>query len=149
LEIDTAIFPMRLTSETVATLLRYSRANNVKRFDRTPFRLISVRAGSMRGVRRLGGDTALIVAAVERDEKLIVPADGEVEVAPNDLVYLYGDEKAIRALCNELEHDVPATIRRCVIFGAGELGVSVARRLLDEGIEVKLLEKDTSLWIAT
>jgi trk system potassium uptake protein TrkA len=78
---------------------------------------------------------------IERQKRFFVP-ESPVRVEPDDLLYLFGDETAIRQLCGRYEREVPGRIERCVIFGAGDLGVAIARRLLDNGIEVKLIDKD-------
>ncbi len=140
LSIDDAVFPLQLTSETVATLLEYPRANNVKSFQLTPFKLISVKAVSMARPRLLHSEAFRLIG-IERGKTFTVPS-GPTEVEPGDLVYLFGDESAIRKICPDLDTQAPLQIERCVVFGAGDLGISIGRRLLDEGKEVKLLDKD-------
>jgi len=65
-----------------------------------------------------------------------------VELKREDLVYLFGFEEHIKRLCAHLEVDVPDRIERCVIFGGGDLGISIARKLLEHGKEVKIVEED-------
>ncbi|WP_456452719.1 NAD-binding protein [Hydrogenimonas sp.] len=140
LGIDEAIFPMQLSSDTVETLLEYPRANNVKSFKYLGMKLISLRASSISEPVELA-EEGFAVVGIERDKRFFVP-EPPVTVAPGDLLYLFGDEARIRELCGRYETDVPGRIERCVIFGAGDLGVAIARRLLDSGIEVKLIDKD-------
>ncbi|WP_457597445.1 NAD-binding protein [Hydrogenimonas sp.] len=140
LGIDEAIFPMQLTSDTVETLLAYPRANNVKTFRYTAMKLISLRATGLAEPKRLE-ERGFFVVGIEREKRLLLRTEEE-PIRPGDLVYLFGEEEAIRGLCEELETSVPSHIERAVVFGAGDLGVAIARRLLDNGIEVKLLDKD-------
>ena len=63
----------------------------------------------------------------------------------NDLVYFFGEAKMIRQLSAQMQLDEPKDIRRCVIFGGGEIGVSIAKSLKAKGMEIKLLEKDIKL----
>ncbi len=143
LGIDDAVFPMKLTSETVASLLDYPKANNVKRFRYTDFKLLSVRVGADETELKLEPDGYAVVG-IEREKSFFIPS-GNDPVKPNDLVYLFGDEKPIKELCSRLETQAPAVIQRCVVFGGGDLGVSIAKALVERGKDVKLVEKDIKL----
>ena len=143
LGIDEAIFPLELTSKTVAMLLEYPKANNVKSFKHTDFKLISVRASSISEPTTITPDGFFIVG-IERGKKFFIPQQND-PIEPEDLVYLFGDDLKIGSLCKKFETQTPQTIDRCVIFGAGELGVAIAKVLIDNGKEVKLIEKDLSL----
>ena len=140
LSIDHAVFPLNLTSETVAMLLDYPRANNIKRFHITPYKLISVRAETLEEPKVVEAENLSLVG-IERNKVFFIPSD-DTPVEPGDLVYLFGDEMKIRGLCQKLDAHAPRSIERCVIFGAGDLGVSIAKRLIEQGIEVKLLDKN-------
>ena len=142
LGVDDAVFPLQLTSNTVATLLDYPKANNVKTFQHTDMKLISVKIEEEVREGRID-EERMAVVGIERGKNFFVP-NGDVIVKRGDLIYLFGDEASIRRLCGRFEHQAPTQIKTCVIFGAGDLGVAIARRLIDEGIEVKLVEKDTT-----
>ncbi|BBG65973.1 Trk system potassium uptake protein TrkA [Hydrogenimonas sp.] len=143
LGIDDAVFPMQITSRTVATLLDYPKANNVKHFKYTDFKLLSVRVGADEKERLIEPDGFALVG-IEREKSFFIPEDNE-PVKANDLVYLFGDERPIKELCSKLETDAPANIERCVVFGGGDLGVSIAKALVERGKDVKLVEKDIRL----
>ncbi|WP_456323280.1 NAD-binding protein [Hydrogenimonas sp.] len=143
LGIDKAIFPIELTSKTIETLLEYPKANNVKTFRYTDFKLISVRATAITEPITLEEQElkkSLAIVGIERDKRFFIP--GEPVIEPGDLVYLFGKESDIRTLCNTLESEAPRSISRCVIFGAGDLGIEIAKILIDNGKEVKLVDKD-------
>ncbi len=139
LEIETAVFPFALTSGTVAALLEYPRANNVKSFPDTPLKLISLRAGSAASRIAERRDEYTVVG-IERGRHFFVPQAAET-IEAGDLVYLFGEEKSIRLLCAK-KHGEAAHIARCVVFGAGELGIAVAGALLAAGVDVKMIDKD-------
>ncbi|WP_456381323.1 NAD-binding protein [Hydrogenimonas sp.] len=143
LSIDKTVFPLDLTSETVVMLLEYPKANNVKSFRHTAFKLISVWATSLKEAVRLETDRFDIVG-IERGKRFFVP-DRETLVEPHDLIYLFGDEEKIRALCRQFDTETPRSIDRCIVFGAGDLGIAIARRLIENGKDVKLIEKDMKL----
>ncbi len=141
LGIDEAIFPLQLTSETVEQLFAYPRANNVKSFAYTDFRLISIRVTALAEAITLEPKNYAVVG-IEREKSFIIPEGGSAEIRPGDLVYLFGDESRIRALCPKLEAEAPGNIERCVVFGGGDLGIAIARKLLEHGKEVKIVEEN-------
>ena len=144
LGIDESFYPLKLTSQTVTTLLRYPRANNVKRFEYTDFKLISVHI-SKDMVMNLELPKNIIIVGIERNKKFIIYNETMDIFKKNDLLYLFGDETEIRSLCPKLDNESPLKIERCIVFGAKELGINTAKALLDEGVEVKLIEKSVEL----
>ena len=141
LGISEAIFPLNLTSETILSLFDYPLANNVKSFDYTDFKLISVRVKKLDEAGEIACDGCAVVG-IEREKEFFIPKRGFEEVREGDLVYLFGDQTAIRMLCPRLENAKPEMLERCVVFGAKDLGISVAKRLIESGREVKLVDKD-------
>jgi trk system potassium uptake protein TrkA len=140
LNVDEVIFPLELSSGTIASLLEFPRANNVKRFPYTDLKLISVRIASGIDSGRIEAD-GVTVAGIERAKRFFIPS-GPVTLEKGDLVYLFGDPERIRSHCARLEGETPWRIQRCVVFGASDLGISIARTLLAQGKEVKILDKD-------
>ena len=143
LGISKTVFPLELTSETVAMLLKYPKANNVKSFRHTVFKLISVWASGLEEPIRLEKEQFDVVG-IERGKQFFIPNE-EIVIEPHDLVYLFGDETKIRSLCQKFDTETPRSIERCVVFGAGDLGIAIARKLIEHGKEVKLIEKDVTL----
>jgi trk system potassium uptake protein TrkA len=140
LGVDETVFPLELSSRTVALLLEYPRANNVKRFPHTSLRLISLRVAAAADSEKIEAD-GIAVVGVERGKTFFIPR-GPVALEEGDLVYLFGDPERIRSHCARLEGETPWKIRRCVVFGATELGIGFARVLLEHGMEVKILDKN-------
>ena len=143
LGVTEAVFPLQLTSETVAMLLQYPKANNVKRFLHTDFKLISVKVSSDVEPMTLEEEGFAIIG-IERDKDFFIP-EKNGQIRAGDLVYFFGPEALIRNLCGMLETKVAPKIERCVVFGAGELGIAVADMLIQNGKKVKLIEKDMAL----
>ena len=141
LNIDKMIFPIKVASKAIASLMDYPKANNVKFFKYTDFRLISVRASKEIEPLPISSKNFTIVG-IERDKSFFIPQKDE-EVLPNDLVYFFGLEEDVKTICNVLDTTDKEEIQRCVVFGADELGVSIAKDLIDTKRSVKLI--DTSL----
>ena len=138
--IDKTVFPLLLTSKTVSTLLKYPKANNVKAFKYTNFKLISLRISQdIEPLQLKYKDIAIV--GIERGKNFILPKSDEM-LYPNDLIYLFGNDETIKSICPKLEKKAPIKIEKCVIFGASDLGISIAQSMIQHGIEVKLIEKD-------
>ena len=143
LSIDKMILPINLTAQTVASLLAYPQANNVKFFKDTSHRLISVMASQDFHAQKFTLQNVAVVG-IERNKIFFIPKQDEM-IYPNDLVYFFGDEEEIKTVCPHIELHTIAAIRRCVVYGAEPLGVNIARDLLSMGCDVKIVEKDLTL----
>jgi trk system potassium uptake protein TrkA len=142
LGIDEVIFPTRLASKVVASLLHYPKANNVKHFKHTKYKLISIRASKDFKPTKFK-ELGYAKVGIERDKEFFIPNEDE-EILPNDLVYFFGDEEEIRRVCHLLD-TTTQKIDRCVVYGGDDLGVAIAKALLESKKEVKLIEKDLKL----
>ncbi len=142
--IDKTIFPIELTADSVVSLLNYPLANNIKKFVYTDFKLISVRINRDFGEFNILFDNFTIVG-VERDNRFFIFSQEKNSLKKGDLIYLFGDENKIREICKTLESSIPQKIQKCVIFGANELALAIAKKLIDAQKEVKIVEKDIEL----
>ncbi len=89
--------------------------------------------------KKIGGPVPLI-AAIIRDEKLIIPG-GKDRLRQGDLIYFISEEeKLLDALFVFDKHAEP--IRRVLITGGGWVGFRFASLLEKESISVKIIEKD-------
>lgn len=144
LGISTSVFPFSTTAGSVAALLDFPQANNVKSFIYSPFKLISV---FVRNVPQEGIPLELFdtqrcsVVGLERHKNFMIPSRHEA-VRPNDLVYLFGLPDAVRDACTELNRTMPDKISRVAIFGADLLGLEIAKALQQKGIRLKIIDKD-------
>ena len=138
--IDEAIFPIELTSQSVVSLLKYPKANNVKIFKYTDKKLISLRLTKLDGPIGIVPEGYVIVG-IERGSEFFIPKK-DTQIEPNDLVYLFGDDIDIFKFCKTYGEDSSIHNDRIAIFGAKELGVSIANDLIEEGKEVKLIDKE-------
>ncbi len=142
--INNVIFPLQLSSQSVSTLLNYPKANNVKQFRYTDFKLISLRVSKNIQCNLLDIQNYAIVG-IERDKKFFVPESNRTEVIENDLVYFFGLHESIENMSENLYTEDISVIQKCVVFGGAELGVSIAASLVDVGRSVKLIEKELDL----
>jgi len=142
LGIDKVIFPVRLASKSVVSLLSHPKANNIKLFKYTKQKLISIRVSQDFQPSQVISKQ-FIKVGIEREREFFIPQK-ETLVYPNDLVYFFGDEDAINNVAKDLQ-PYEKEIKRCVVYGADELGISIAKALLENHKEVKVIEKDITL----
>ena len=80
------------------------------------------------------------VASIIRGDRAIIPR-GTEEIRPHDRVIVIGSPQAAREWSALLARDVKQ-VDDVVVYGAGRIGVSVARLLLRQQIHVRLVEAD-------
>jgi trk system potassium uptake protein len=80
------------------------------------------------------------VASIIRGDQALVPR-GTESIQPGDRVIVIGSPQAAREWSALLARDVQQ-VDDVVIYGAGAIGVSVARMLLQQDIHVRLVEAD-------
>jgi trk system potassium uptake protein TrkA len=83
----------------------------------------------------------ITVVGIEREKQFFIPKEDEI-LKPDDRIYLYGVQKAIRSVCSNVNTKMPKEIKKIVIFGADTLGIEIAKSLVQPGIAVKLIDKN-------
>jgi len=138
------IFPFQLSAETMRLLLKYPEANNVKQFPGTNLKLISIRVDNPTHEEKFIGlfeNEHLKIIGIERDKQFRIPNKEDV-VRHGDLLYFLGYGEVFKKMYGELDLGMPHQIQSAVIFGAKTLGIEIAKVLVNEGVSVKILEKD-------
>jgi trk system potassium uptake protein TrkA len=90
-------------------------------------------------LRRKAGDMPLIVAAIVRNDKVIVPA-GSDEIRQGDLVYFVCEDSELQRVFSFLGNR-PGRKSSVLVIGGGNIGLRLARSLEKKPIHVKLLAK--------
>lgn len=85
-----------------------------------------------------------LVAAILRDDKLIVPS-GEDELLLNDELFVIGQVDTIPQVENLFGKKKRGSARKVVIVGGGNIGFSIARSMQKESIDITLIERDKSI----
>ena len=91
-------------------------------------------------LRKKAGDMPLIVAAIIRNDEVIVPA-GSDEIREGDLVYFVCEDSQLQPVFSFLGNR-PTKKSSVLIVGGGNIGLRLARALEKKPIHVKLLDKD-------
>jgi len=92
--------------------------------------------------RTLAKSDSIMVAAIIRDKKLIIPTGQDI-LQKDDLVYFAYKIEAQKALLRVLGRTSGFFNSVCIV-GGGKIGVSLAQLFEKKGIDVKLIEKSQS-----
>ena len=142
LNINRVVFPYKLSATAVAKLLEFPKANNIKEFPFSDYVLISVTAKNPKitKVSEIEQEEIKIIG-VERDNEFLFLNETD-EIKENDLVYIFGDREKIKKYLNLLDTISPEEIENILIYGANELGIEIAKILINYDMNIKILEKD-------
>jgi len=143
LNIEKIIFPVKLASTSIISMLENHRFNNIKDFEYTPYKLISIQASNHIEPIKLVSEKFSIVG-VEREKRFFIPTQEDV-ILPNDLVYIFGLKEDIVMVCDKLHTNNTISGKNCVISGGDRLGIEIAKELIVRGKNVKIIEKNLSL----
>ncbi len=142
--ITEAVFPIARTANAVKSLLDFPKATSVKKLNKSNFRLISIRAQHKNQdyiLARSLNSNHFSVIGIERNKEFFIPKLNDV-LKPNDLVYFYGSPNEIQTMCSNMDTKMPKAIKKIVIFGADLLGIEIAKKLVAQGVSIKLIEKN-------
>ena len=95
---------------------------------------------SLRRFRELTGDDGIMVGAIDRKGKLIVPS-GSDTVEEGDIVYFAYRPSSQQALLRTLRRKGGYPASACIV-GGGSIGLRLAKLFESRGVDVKLIERD-------
>lgn len=146
LNITDIITPPIDVAKTFNYLVDFPHANNIKTFEYTKAMLLSMRIHKdfepmLISTFKKELNDHIIVAGIEKGEKFFVPEELAM-LMPNDLVYFFtfpSQMDDLRALIkNKWEKQ---DIKNCIIYGANQLGLEIAKVLAKKGLNIKLIDK--------
>lgn len=145
--IDTVINPEIEVVKTIERLMRVPGAVDVGEFADGRIKFVGVYIDddtSLSGVRLADlpgviGDRRLLIAAVVRDEEVIIPT-GKDRLLTGDLVYFISEEERLLDTLSIFNKHVDP-VKRVLIIGGGRIGYRLAVRLESQSIYCKIVEK--------
>lgn len=145
LGIDFVIHTERAAAEEIRDALRVPGSVNVETFAEdnieiaeVPLREDSPIAGKV--VKDLELPEGSLLVGVVRENKTIIP-QGSTELQAGDHVFLISERKNINRVVRAVSTDTEK-VDEVMIFGGGRIGLRLALILEQEGISVKIVEKD-------
>jgi len=146
LSITDIITPAINVANTFNHLIDFPHANNIKTFDYTKALLLSIRTHEeftpiLVSTLKKELNDKIIVAGIERGDRFFIP-DEMAMIMPNDLIYFFtfpSQMNDIRInICNKWQKQ---EIKNCIIYGANQLGIEIAKVLIKKGLNIKLIDK--------
>lgn len=144
LNITELILPDTITARKTATIIDHPKANSIKTFENTQMVLASVIATNKSYPAIDDNYTECKIIGVERDKELILRKDIDT-IEINDVVYIFGDIEQIEGIFSILHSGNGQKIDKCIIFGANQLGILIAKIFHEKGIDVKLIDRKANL----
>jgi trk system potassium uptake protein TrkA len=146
LDIDFMVSPELETANAIAGLLGLPAARHTDVFADGKVQLVEfdvppdVPAGALigRALRNADIPEQSKVVGLIRGDRMIVPS-GEAQILPGDRVVVIAAPDSARAWCRVAAQDTEQ-IDDVVIFGAGRMGTTIARVLLDRDLRVRLVD---------
>ncbi len=146
--IETVINPEIEVVKTIIRLMRVPGAVDVGEFADGRIKFVGIYLGSdshLAGARLaelpgIIGDRRLLIAAVVRDEEVIIP-QGRDRLLAGDLIYFITEDRLLlQTLSIFNKHAEP--VKRVLIIGGGRIGYRLAVQLEEQSIYCKIIEKN-------
>ncbi len=145
LGIDFVIHTERAAAEEIRNALRVPGSVNVETFAEDNIEVAEVAlkedspvAGSV--VKDVELPEGSLIVGLVRDGETIIP-QGDTELRAGDHMFLISERKNINRVVRAVSTDTEK-VDEVMIFGGGKIGLRLALILEEEGISVKLVEKD-------
>jgi len=146
--LDAWISPRVEASHTMANLVKLPGATEVEEFVDGAVHLVASRlrkasplVGKTLIQLRNGGEFADLTAVAIERSGFLVPPVGKTVLKADDVVFVMGVSSAADRL-PELAGHPDRRVKSVMIFGGGSLGLSLAERLLEDKMLVKVVERD-------
>jgi trk/ktr system potassium uptake protein len=146
--IDTIINPEIEVVKTIFSLMNVPGAVDVGEFADGRIKFVGIYLGKqsrLAGVRLLDlpektGDIRPLIAAVVREEELIIPR-GNDRLLPGDLVYFISENEKLSETLKVFDK-YEQTPRRVLIIGGGRIGFRLAMLLEEKSIHCKIIDNN-------
>ena len=138
------INPESLTANQIAKALSIPSAMDATTFLKGRVQLVSFKVKENSPLDRSTVSSiskkveSLIICAIERDEKIIVPS-GNTKLQANDTIFVSGTNKSINKFLMYFELTQEKT-KKVIISGGSNTAVYLAKSLIDMGMHVKIIE---------
>ncbi len=145
-DIDLMLNPELITALEIKRVLVMPSALNVEDFAGGKVRLFETKIkkeSSLANIclKDLALPKTVLAGMIFRDHRMIIP-HGDDCFMPGDNAYFIGDPKEIEAFSENFVQRDARKMHRIVIIGAGRTGRFLAPMLVEQGMQVKVIEKD-------
>ncbi|SCG83279.1 Trk system potassium uptake protein trkA homolog 1 K(+)-uptake protein trkA homolog 1 [Proteiniborus sp. DW1] len=147
LDIDYAVNPELVMAKEIGAHLLKGQALNMEDFAKGKVSIVNYKVNELEGmegkkIKDINIPKSVLIAAILRDGEVIIPY-GDTLLHDNDTIYLIGEKESIgmfKSKRESLEHNI--VVKKVMILGGGNAAYYLAKKLLKNGIFVKIIEKD-------
>jgi len=82
---------------------------------------------------------SMLIVAISRNGEMLIPG-GSDQVLPGDVIYLLGHSDAINKICTKVKKK-KQKVHSVMILGGGRIGFYLAKKLCEQGMNVKIIEQ--------
>ncbi len=145
LNIDLMINPERVAAAEIAKIISVPEAVDVNYYAKGKITLLELQIETSNpsvnmALKDLRGKQQFLVAAIYRDDNLIIPR-GDDKILAGDRIFLIGRTDQMREVEKVLGFQ-RRTIRSVMLMGGSRVAFYLAQLLEKRGLEVKIIEKD-------
>ena len=147
LGIDLLVNPEYEAAKEITRLLRYTSADHVDSFGGGLADLAALRIDENSPLVGMAlkdfpslGTQRVLACAIERGDEVIIP-DGSTVIEEDDLVYFVGTYASLNSLFHKIGEG-SSNVKAVLIIGGGRIGHYLAKRLIEDGVKVKIIEQD-------
>ena len=145
-DIDLLLNPEYITAMEIFRILMTPSALNVEDFAEGKVRLFETKVKpdspyANIALKDLTLPPSVLAGMIFRNHQMIIP-HGDDKLLPMDNAYFIGKTENIEKFSEDLTKRDARQLSRAVIIGAGRTGRVLAARLAENGVRVKLIEKD-------
>ncbi|HSF19031.1 MAG TPA: Trk system potassium transporter TrkA [Vicinamibacteria bacterium] len=139
------LYPERLVAEEILGITRLPGVSKAHFFENGKLLLLRARPTRRadiynRPLRELVGPEGWVLVGVEKGMKLTIPR-GDTVLRPGQRVYAVGRTETARDFLKAIGIDVPPT-RKVIVAGAGHVGSWLAKKLVEDGVQVTLIQRE-------
>lgn len=141
--------PERLAANTIARVLLFPAAESLQTLAHGKVELMEFVLGegnSLIGKTLLEIGSSVkskaLISIIERDGEVIIP-NGATQLEEGDHIYITADHKNMVSFFKKIDA-FKVGVKSVIIDGGSRISYYLAKRLLDNGITVKIIEKDLS-----
>lgn len=145
-DIDLMLNPELITAREINRILMTPAALNVEDFANGKVRLFETKVRRHSPLvnipfKDMAIPPSILAGMIFRDHRMIIP-HGDDKLLPHDNAYFIGDPKAIEKFSANFVQSDTSKVERAIIIGAGRTGRFLAPMLDQQGVRVKIFDKN-------
>ena len=150
LDIDYVTNPDLETAKEIAKMLLKTEAIYMDDFANgkvamSEFRIASDYYLNAKSLKNVNLPKRVLIVAIKRDNEMIIP-NGDTILYTDDILYMIGVREEIKNFTKmyheHITHPEHKKLRRVMLLGGGKTSFYLAKRLIQSGVQVKIIERN-------